>query len=136
MEDLFASLKDVVVPDDCWQPFEDGWKGDWIYFQKGHIPWNKGKKGTCPLHQKEINRQMMKKRYENGLNVSGANNPRAKTWRVVYNDGRELIIKSIHDWAIMRGYSKSGIYNLRTKKWKRYRDLVTVEEVSQAPLSL
>jgi len=37
----------------------DGGKGG-----KGVPAWNKG--GTIPEHQKEINRQMMKKRYENG----------------------------------------------------------------------
>jgi hypothetical protein len=93
----------------------------------GHIPWNKG--GTIPDHQKQSNRQMLLDRYANGLDVSGANNPRAKTWRIVYEDGREITIKSIHDWAKREGYSKSGIRNLRIGKWKKHHDLVTVEEV-------
>jgi len=93
----------------------------------GHIPWNKG--GTIPDHQKESNRQMMLERYSNGLNMKGGNNPRAKTWRIVYTNGREIVIKSIHDWAKRQGYSKSGIRNLKINKWKRYKDLVLVEEV-------
>lgn len=98
---------------------------------KGVPAWNKG--GTIPEHQKEINRQMMKKRYENGLDVSGANNPRAKTWRIVYNDGREIIIKALQRWAVNNGYSTSGIKNIAYGKWKTYKDIVTVEELSQTP---
>ncbi len=127
MEDIFKGLKYVVVPDDCWEPVEDGWKGDWCYFQKGHIPWNKGKNGTCPEHQREINRKMMRKRYENGYSVSGANNPRAKTWRIVFIDGRELIIKSIHDWAKENGYSKAAIRNVYKGEWLRTKDISSVD---------
>jgi len=95
---------------------------------KGHIGWNKG--GTIPEYQKEINRQMMKERYKNGLDVSGANNPRAKTWKVVYDDGTEIIIKALQRWAEDNGYSRAGVKNLAYGKWKRYRDLVTIEEVA------
>jgi hypothetical protein len=96
---------------------------------KGVPSWNKG--GTIPEYQKEINRQMMKKRYENGYNVSGANNPRAKTWKIVYNDGREIVVCGLQRWAVDNGYSTSGIKNIAYGKWKTYKDLVTVEEVVQ-----
>jgi hypothetical protein len=97
------------------------------------VTWNSGTKGltTCPDHQKEINRQMMLKRYAEGLDVKGANNPRSKTWRIVYDDGREIIIGALQRWAIDNGYSRSGVKNLAYGKWKRYRDLVTIEEVAQ-----
>ena len=114
MEDLFASLKDVIVPDDCWELVEDGWKGDWCYFQKGHTPWNKGKKGTCPQYQKEIQRKMA---IERNKQYKGKNNPRAKTWK------------------IKKGYNKLGLRKLQLKKWKRYRDLVALEEVAQETLN-
>jgi len=104
----------------------DGGKGG-----KGVPAWNKG--GTIPEHQKEINRQMMKKRYENGLDVNGSNNPRAKTWRIVYNDGRELIIKSIHDWMNKNGYSKSAIRNVYTGKWLKTKDIICIEIVENTP---
>ena len=96
--------------------------------------WNKGKIGVCPEHQKEINRQMMKKRYKNGYSVSGANNPRAKTWRIVFIDGRELVIKSIHDWARENGYSKAAIRNVQIKKWARTKDIISIEIVENVPL--
>jgi len=96
--------------------------------------WNKCTKGltTCPEHQKEINRQMMLKRYAEGLDVTGANNPRAKTWKIIYQDGREIIIGALQRWALDNGYSRSGVKNLAYGKWKRYRDLVSIEEVSQS----
>jgi lambda repressor-like predicted transcriptional regulator len=98
----------------------DGGKGG-----KGVPAWNKG--GTISEHQKEINRQMMKKRYENGYTVSGANNPRAKTWRIIFIDGRELVIKSIHDWAKENGYSKAAIRNVYIGEWTRTKDIISVE---------
>ena len=71
----------------------------------------------------------MKKRYENGLNVSGANNPRAKTWRIVYNNGEEIIVGGLQRWALDNGYSASGIKNIAYGKWKTYKDLVAVEKI-------
>lgn len=130
MEDIFAGLKDVVVPDDCWEPVEDGWKGDWCYFQKGHTPWNKGKKGTCPQHQIEIQRKMA---IERNKHYKSENNPRAKTWKITYQDGRVEIVKALQPWRIEKGYNKLGLRKLQLKEWKRYRDLVAVEELAQAP---
>lgn len=95
----------------------------------GSLPWNKG--GTIPDHQKESNRQMMLERYSNGYSVAGGNNPRAKTWRIVYADGREIVVSGLQPWAVSNGYSRSGIKNIAYGKWKRYRDIVTVEEVAQ-----
>jgi len=94
---------------------------------RGVISWNKGKIGVCPEHQKEINRQIMKKRYENGYSVSGANNPRAKTWKITYKNGKEVIVKALQRWAIDNGYSRAGIKNIAYGKWKSYRDILRVE---------
>jgi hypothetical protein len=100
----------------------DGGKGG-----KGVPAWNKG--GTIPEHQKEINRQMMKKRYESGYNVSGANNPRAKTWEVIYEDGRIEIVVALQPWRIKNGYNKLGLRKLQVGKWKRYKDLISLKEL-------
>jgi hypothetical protein len=99
----------------------------------GVSPWNKGKKGTCSPQQIDGNRQMMKERYKNGYDVCGANNPRAKTWRIVYNNGEEIIVGGLQRWAVDNGYSTSGIKNIAYGKWKTYKDLVVVEEVAHKP---
>ena len=98
-------------------------------FKIGHQT-NKGRP-TSELQKKKARENALKR----NKNQKGANNRNAKTWRIVYDDGREIIITSIHDWLVKQGYSKAGIRNLRTKKWKRYRDLVTVEEVAQRDAS-
>jgi hypothetical protein len=97
------------------------------------VPWNNGTKGltTCPEHQKQINRQMMLNRYANGLDMKGGNNPRSKTWKVTYENGEEVIIQALQKWAVDNGYSRSGVKNLAYGRWKRYRDLVSIQEVSQ-----
>ena len=105
------------------------WKENIGKSNKGNLPWNKGKKGTCSPQQIEGNRLMMKERYKNGHDVSGANNPRAKTWRIVYDDGKEIVVGGLQRWAIDNGYSTSGIKNIAYGKWKKYRDLVSVENI-------
>lgn len=52
----------------------------------------------------------------------------------MYDDGREIIIKALQRWAVDNGYSTSGIKNIAYGKWKTYKDIVTVEEVSQGSL--
>lgn len=93
-------------------------------FKQGHQT-NKGRP-TSEL-QKITARKSLLKRYKNGLDVSGANNPRAKTWRIVFIDGRELVIKSIHDWAKENGYSKAAIRNVHIRKWTKTKDIISVE---------
>lgn len=94
-------------------------------FKKGHQT-NKGRP-TSELQKKKARENALKR----NVNQKGANNRNAKIWRIVYENGKELTVTSIHDWLKKQGYSKAGIYNLRTNKWKKYRDLVAVEEVAQ-----
>jgi hypothetical protein len=101
------------------------------YTNFNSIPsWNSGTKGltTNSKLQKEIAR---KNAIERNKKYKGGENPRAKTWRIVYIDGKEIIIKALQKWAVDNGYSRAGIKNLAYGKWKKYRDLVTVEEVAQ-----
>ena len=93
-------------------------------------PWNKGRH-TCPKHQKEINRKMMLERYANGsLDNSGANNGRAKTWKIVFKNGRELIVCGLQPWAVKNGYSRSGIKKIAYGETNKYRDIVSVDLVA------
>ena len=103
----------------------DGGKGG-----KGVPAWNKGKTGTCPEHQREIQRKMA---IERNKQYKGANNPRAKTWKITYENGRVEIVKALQPWRMKNGYNKLGLRKLQLKEWKKYRDLVSVEEVVQAP---
>jgi hypothetical protein len=100
-------------------------------FKKGHQT-NKGRP-TSEL-QKTSARKSLLKRYKNGLDVSGANNPRAKTWKITYENGRVEIVKALQPWRIKNGYNKLGLRKLQLKEWKRYKDLVAVEEVAQETL--
>jgi hypothetical protein len=40
---------------------------------------------------------------------------------------------ALQRWAVDNGYSTSGIKSIAYGKWKRYKNLVSVEEVAQAP---
>ena len=95
-------------------------------FEQGHQI-NKGRP-TSELQKKKARENALKR----NANYKGANNPRAKTWRIVYADGREVTIGGLQRWAVDNGYSSSGIKKIAYGYWKTYRDLVTVEEVAQA----
>lgn len=128
-----GAINDALnIDGDEWIDCDDGneptheWIPSRFTFKDNHKPWNKGKTGTCSEIQIEKARLNAIKRNEN---QKGANNRNAKTWRIVYEDGREITIGGLQRWAVNNGYSASGIKNIAYGKWKRYRDLVTVEEV-------
>ena len=64
-------------------------------------------------------------------NQSGANNRNAKFWKIVFKDGREIVIGGLQRWAIDNGYSRAGIKNIAYKKWNQYKDIVSVDEVAR-----
>ena len=97
----------------------DGGKGG-----KGVPAWNKGKKGTCPPHQVEIQRKLA---IERNKQYIGENNPRAKTWKITYQDGRVEIVKALQPWRIENGYNKLGLRKLQLGEWKKYKDLIGIE---------
>ena len=109
MEDIFASLNDVVVDADCWEKLPSNYTFNSEY-------------------QRQTARENALKR---NINQKGANNRNAKTWHIVYADGREITIGGLQRWAVDNGYSASGIKNIAYGKWKKYRDLVSVTEVAQ-----
>ena len=113
----------IWIDDDCWEPIEDGWKGDWCYFQKGHKI-NVGR-STSELQKQRARENAIKR----NVNQRGANNRNAKKWLIVYQDGRTITVKSIHSWARDNGYSKSGIRNLYKNKWNRYKDIASITQL-------
>jgi hypothetical protein len=96
-------------------------------FKKGHQT-NKGRP-TSELQKRKARENALKR----NENYKGSNNPRAKTWRIVYENGKEIIISGLQRWAVNNGYSTSGIKKIAYGEWKRYKDLVTVEEVAHRP---
>jgi len=101
----------------------------------GSIPWNTGKK-LSKKHCEKLSAagKGRKKSEEHKRKISGANNPRAKTWKITYENGRVEIVKGLQPWRIKNGYNKLGLRKLQLKEWKRYKDLVAVEEVAQGAL--
>ena len=120
---------DFIEEDDsCYIPFqEDSTWNDWVLFQKGHTI-NNGRP-TSAL-QKEKARENALKR---NANQKGADNRNAKTWQIEYIDGRIEIVKSIHSWIVGKNYSKSGIYNMRAGKWKKYKDIKSISIIVSNP---
>jgi hypothetical protein len=93
---------------------------------KGKVSYWKGKN----LPKDAIEKMKLTKKL-NGLAV-GKNNPRAKEWKIVFDDGRIEIVKSLQTWAIANGYKPTSIRNIYNgNKTKKHRDIVTVQQLSQ-----
>lgn len=109
--DIFEGLKDVVVPDSCWEPLPDNYSFNSEY-------------------QRQLARENALKR---NANQWGGNNRNAGTWQVTYKDGRIVVIKALQRWATDNGYSVSGVKNLAYKKWKQYRDIQSIDRLLVTP---
>jgi hypothetical protein len=85
----------------------------------------------CGESQKEANRRSMNARYAAGLRMDGEHNPRAKTWKITYESGEEIVVKGLQKWVDENGYNRLGIARLKRGQWKRYRDLSSIVEVRE-----
>ena len=82
---------------------------------------------------KDVIEKMKLTRKLNGSSV-GENNPRAKTYKVTFDNGNFIVIKSLQTWAKENGYNPNSIRNLYNGNGTmRYRDIVSVEELAQCP---
>jgi hypothetical protein len=62
----------------------------------------------------------------------GEKNPRAKTWKIVFDDGKYEIIKSLNTWAKENGYKPTSVRNLYNGRGvKKYKNIVSVQELAQ-----
>jgi len=115
---------------------------------KGRILWNKGiphkeetkrkisntKTGKPSPHKgKKLfsdEARMMMSESRKGL-YNGDKNPRAKTWKITFEDGRIEIVKSLQTWAKERGYVPTSVRSLYNGSGnKKHKDIVSVEEVA------
>jgi len=91
--------------------------------KKGKPSYWKGKK----LPQEIIDKQIETKK-RNGT-ARGENNPRAKKWRITFEDGRVEIVYSLQTWAVNNGYNSSSVRNLYNGSCtKKHKDIVKIEQ--------
>jgi hypothetical protein len=96
---------------------------------------HKGKKRK-PFNEKWKQKitENLTNRYEKGhTGTIGQNNGMSKTWKITFDDGREVVKTGLSLWAKENGYTKSAIYRVSSKKANKHKDIVAVEEVAQAP---
>ena len=92
----------------------------------GKVSYWKGK--TIP---KEYVEKMKLTKTMKGDNI-GEKNPRAKTWKITFDDGRIEIIKSLSTWAKENGYKPTSVRNLYNGRGvKKYKNIVSVQELAQ-----
>ena len=131
-----------------WVPSEET-KRKISKIHKGKIPWNKGVSHTRETKNKISKAKRGKPSPHKGKKLfsddakekmskarkgqfSGDKNPRAKTWKIIFNDGRCEVIKSLQTWAIQNGYNPNSIRNLYNGSGlKVYKNIVSVQELAQ-----
>lgn len=137
MEDIFASLKDVVVSDDCWELISNqDFFGNPIGFccnpNKNKIWITNGKESIMIFPDDKIPDgwcrgrifQFSKKGRESNLKQLKENNPNAKKYKIVFRDGTEEVVKQLSTWAKENGHNysniKSIVHRTRYKKERQY----------------
>ena len=70
-----------------------------------------------------------KKISKNHHNVSGINNPNSKSWKLVFEDGKILIVDCLSIWCRENNYNRSNVCNVYKNRSKNHRGIVSVEKV-------
>jgi hypothetical protein len=85
---------------------------------------------------KELVEKMKLTKKMKGDNV-GEKNPRAKTWKITFDNGKSEIVKALQVWAKENGYKPTSVRNLYNGNGvKKYKNIVSVEELSNQTTNL
>jgi len=120
---------------------------------RGRTPWNKGKtmseeirkniseaqkgKTLSEEHKRNIseaNKGKNKKPMleETKRKISESNKGRKYTsnkkpqYEITFNDNEKIIICGKLEWCLNNGYNSSSLYKVQTKKWKKYKNIISV----------
>jgi hypothetical protein len=77
-------------------------------------------------HSEEMKRKMSEK---SKLRTQGINNPRTKTWKLIFEDGKVLIIRCLKLWCSENGYLYPNVFNVYKNLSKNHRGIVSVVQL-------
>jgi hypothetical protein len=60
------------------------------------------------------------------IRTQGTDNPRTKTWKLIFEDEKVLIIKCLKLWCSENGYSYNSVYNVYKNLSKNHKGIVSV----------
>lgn len=105
--------------------------------------WNKGKKVDCSEKVKSLLRNYNKGRNQSKShreNISKSMkgnqksiNAKKKHYKITFIDGREVYLWGMVEWCKNNQYSVQSLYRFLRGERKKYRDIMTVEELAQDP---
>ena len=126
---------------------------------RGRTPWNKGKtlseetkrkiseahtgKSLSEETKRKIS-EMNKGRNKPPLSedtkrkISEANKGRKYTiinkpqYEITFNNNEKIIICGKLEWCLHNGYNSSSLYKVQTKKWKKYKNIISVIKLDTA----
>ena len=119
---------------------------------KGRIAWNKGKthseetkrkmselkKGITRKMSEETKIKISKAHKGKTLSedtrkkISDANKGRKYSsnkkpqYEITFNNNEKIIISGKLEWCLNTGYNSSSLYKVQTKKWKKYKNIISV----------
>jgi uncharacterized membrane protein len=83
---------------------------------------NKGRK-LSP----EIIKKMIENRTPGGLKNIEKTQFMVKKYKIVFNNGNEIVIDGLKKWSEENNYSRTCLYKILNQKWRYYRDIISVE---------
>ena len=109
---------------------------------KGRTPWNKGKTLSEETKRKisEMNKGRSKPPLSEDIKrkISEANKGRKYTiinkpqYEITFNNNEKIIICGKLEWCLHNGYNSSSLYKVQTKKWKKYKNIISVIKLDTA----
>ena len=75
--------------------------------------------------KKKISQKLKGKTYK----PKGDNHHYCRKYEITFNTGVTIVIIGKKEWCKNNGYLLTGRYKVQTKKWKRYKDIISVKEV-------
>ena len=70
--------------------------------------------------------------------ISEANKGRKYTiinkpqYEITFNNNEKIIICGKLEWCLHNGYNSSSLYKVQTKKWKKYKNIISVIKLDTA----
>lgn len=105
-------------------------------FKENMIPKLKGKRSADAVANMTSARQNRPLEFRSLEMIENQAARKRATYKITKINGDTLIVTHLREWCIENGYSRNFITGMKTGRLKTYRDILTVQVISEKPLGL